>query len=183
MSRALPDDAKSSLSSGEPSADMMAGNKSINPGRKQLDAEQAVRLEKMLNAQAVEEQALQREDRRLSREALVRAIERGQFVAKEQPELTATDPDQMMLEIRRARERSSQDQKATMEALTARLGEPMKDWAYSLQTTREPDGVPRQTVIWFTRAADPQVFEVRDRLSELRRQQREDLKQFFARLP
>jgi hypothetical protein len=96
---------------------------------------------------------------------------------------TATDPDQLRLEIRQLQERSSREQKETMDALTARLGRPLKDWAYSVCGNSEPDGVHRQTVIYFTRTEAPEVFAVRDQNALLWRQQREELRQFFAGLP
>jgi hypothetical protein len=185
IEQGLPSDVKSAgpPGMGKPSAEMVAQDKGLNPSGKVLNTEQYRSLLRIQMQYREQEADLTREDRGLTRAALVLAVTRGQFVATENQRCTATSPEEMAIEWRASSERARRVRKETMQDLTNRLGKPLRDWAYTSCSTYEPDGIPRSTIVYFTHADAPEVFACRERIVSLWRQEREELRQFFASLP
>lgn len=168
---------------GERDAEYEVRNRDVNPLGKQLDAAQLDGLRSLLRPFDAQGRALQRENRQLTRAALVRAVEAGDYLTREQTSVGATDPEEMVRQHRQRSERDQQDQQEMMATLVGRLGTPMRDWGYSVCGTVEPDGIARKTIVFFTRAAAPEVFACRDRAVESERLRRAALQQYFASLP
>ncbi|MBL9075922.1 MAG: hypothetical protein JNL08_00380 [Planctomycetes bacterium] len=168
---------------GERDAEFEVRNRDVNPLGKQLDAAQLDGLRSLLRPFDQQERALHRENRQLTRAALVRAVEAGDYLTREQPSVGAADPEELVRQHRQRAERDQRDQQEMMATLTGRLGTPMRDWGYSVCGTVEPDGIARKTIVFFTRAAAPEVFACRDRVAEFERARRAALQQYFASLP
>jgi hypothetical protein len=172
-----------SFGSGEPSVERVVANKDFNPDGKVLVDAALDTLQELMDTYAERRAMLTAENAQLTRAALVAAVERGQFVTKEQPRSTTVDPQAWVRERREFDKRAKADQQEMMQALTARLGRPMRDWGYSVCATTEPDGIARQSIVYFTRADAADVFRCRDGLTELRVEERDELRRFFASQP
>ena len=183
VQRGLANDSPAVPAGPEPSAELAASDPRFNPNHKQLSPDQLEDLRGILRAQVQRQRELELQDRQLTREALKRSVERGLFVTREQAPLTARDPAELARQAHALATRSGQDQREMQDILTVRLGQPMRDWAYSACATSQPDGVGRQTIVYFTRRDAPEVFACRDTLLGLRPNNHDELRRFFANLP
>lgn len=168
---------------GSPSASSVIDDARFNPDRKEPNAAQMAALQGILTRYADEETRLMGADRTLCREALLAAVAKGQFLARSRPPLTEVDPERIAFAVRQDQERARRDHEEAVAELGGRLGKLMQDWAYSLCSTLEPDGVPRTTLVYYTRAQAPAVFAGRVRISELSGERTQELRQFFTALP
>lgn len=128
------------------------------------------------------DRSLLTQDAVLHKAALLLALERGQYLATPLPAHGPTDLANLSQQMREAKDEQTRIQRAAMEVLTTRLGRPLKDWAYSVFSTHEPDGVGRVTVVYFTHDQAPEVFAGRQKRTDLVYEQRRELRQFFAEL-
>ncbi|MBX3464380.1 MAG: hypothetical protein KF830_14520 [Planctomycetes bacterium] len=180
VQRGLPDASGPAV--GERTAEFEVRNRDVNPLQKQLDAVQFDALQALLRPFDEQERGLRLENRRLTRAALVRAVEVGDYLTRQQPPVLPSDPEGLLRQHRERADRDQRDQQEMMDALAGRLGKPMQDWGYSVCGTVEPDGIPRKTIVFFTRASAPDVFACRDRIAEAERVRRTALREFFASL-
>jgi len=185
VSQGLSSDAKTDgkPGAGQSSIEAVTQDKGLNPHGKSLDSDQYRQLLGILDRYRQQEDVLSRQNVQQTREALLQAVTRQQYVSREQRRCVATDPHELAIEWKIQSERAREEEKNTISELKARLGQPMRDWAYSSCGTHEPDGIPRSTVVYFTRADAPEVFACRERIVALYKERRADLRSFFASLP
>ena len=114
----------------------------------------------------------------LSKAAFVRAVQVGIYkVVEFGPAPSWSDPEAM-----RAYTSGQQAQSKNLLAdMAAKLGKPLVDWAYTSISSAEPDGVPRQTVVYFMFRDAPEVFEARRQLDESQSRRDQVLREFFRR--
>lgn len=165
------------------SAATAIGDATLNPAAKEPDAAKLAELQGLLTKYSDQDAQLMREDRLLCREALLTAVANGQYLSKTRPVVAEVDPARLAFALRRDQEQQKRDQQEGEKELATRLGTLMQDWAYSQCSTIEPDGVPRTTLVYYTRAQAPDVFAGRARMSELAHERRRVLRQFFDDLP
>ena len=151
----------------------------LNPQKKVLSAEQTSELTSLLDKQRQEASQLMSLEGTHGKAALLRAVAAGQFASTEFVNARIGDVAAMAKASRDQREASTRQ----LDDLTARLGKPLEDWGYSKFSSTKPDGIPRQTIVYYTAAQEPQLFEVRKRLMSTARDHREAVRQFFARIP
>lgn len=188
LERALSEDADGMSPFGMPSpwwgsAEQVAREKRFNPERKELKSEQLEALSELLREQRERDAELQRENRALTRAAVLQAVRDSRFVVREQPPIAAANATELARQANLAMAEGQRAQSEMLAELTTLYGEPLRDWAYSACATSEPDGVSRQTVVYFTRPDAPEVFACRDRWSAAHKENDLMLRQFFARLP
>lgn len=183
LQRALPDEDQAAPQFGEPPAEHVVLEKRWNPEGKELTADQFQALCDLLRGQRERDGDFARANRRLTRTALMRAVETGQFVVREMAPIVASDPVELARQTQLAATSGQRAQREMMAELTARHGQPMRDWAYSSCGTSEPDGVARQTIVYFTRGDAPDVFACREEWAAAKKANEAALRQFFASLP
>lgn len=178
--QSLPWDTDDSVQMGSSQSPAhLTQSKHFNPEGKTLSAEAEKQLAAVLrDFDARREQQLKQEGV-LSKAAFVRAVQAGLFeVAEFGPAPAWSDPDAMQAYTKAQQARS----KKLLEDLTARLGEPLVDWAYTSISSSEPDGVPRQTIVYFMQRDAPEVFAARSAMDDLQRERDQALRDFFRRM-
>lgn len=154
-----------------------------NPNNKILDIAAQRELAELLAKLdlAYEEQSL--EVRRLQKEALIRAIARGNIRSLADTTQVA-DPNDIFA-LAAASQSNSKDMMARMQVLIREMettyGPMMKDWNYSNMTSSEPDGVGRNNIVYWTRAEEPELFQQQDQFGALQKHHWNVVREFIDR--
>ncbi|MGE3172376.1 MAG: hypothetical protein AB7O97_07090 [Planctomycetota bacterium] len=177
--RALDWDSGKREQLGLPPVAQLVASRTLNPDGIVLTQQELSSLNDLVMQVRGEFSELMREEGASTKRALLQAISRGA--------VATIDHDMSPLLLDAASmtaysQRQNEQQRQLMSELTDRLGKPLVDWAYSQMTSTEPDGRPRTSVIWFTKAQEPEVFEVRERIAASRRREHVAVQEFFAGL-
>lgn len=164
------------------SVDQAVADRSLNPDAKMLDAQRTEQLAALVREFAASDEAFAKEERRLSREALIASVENGRFVAKVQAPLSVPTNAQEAAAFKDEQARRFDEHRKVMEDLSRQLGPPA-DWGYSQLSSITPQGIAYTTVVYYTSAQSPALFESRRRRAEPRRTFQSAAREIFAGSP
>lgn len=153
-------------------------SRDYNPDKKELSDSQAQQLQELVRSYSVRKGEVLLAEGVAAKAAFIRAARAGQVESIVGVTPISFDPVVLNTIAKEQQKRL----KEVKERLSVRLGEEMDDWACSVMTTNEPDGVHRTNVIYITRATEPQLFQVRGDLSTLGTAMRAAYREFFQRL-
>jgi hypothetical protein len=164
------------------STDMAVRDPDLNPEGKVLDVQQTERLAAVIFKFSKRDEGFAREETRLSRAALLASVDKGQFVARKQPPMVPTDA-QSMADMKAAIAKQWQDNQETVAELTRWLGKPTVDWGYSQLASLADDRVGYSTIVYYTVAQQPELFESRRLRRVSDRERKAAVREFFAAIP
>lgn len=154
-----------------------------NPNKKTLDLAAQRELAELLAELDVAYQAQSLEVWKLQKEALIRAIARGNIRSLAEATQVA-DPNDIFA-LAAASQSNSKDMMARMHVLIREMettyGPMTKDWNYSNMTSSEPDGVGRNNIVYWTRAEEPELFRLQDQFGALQKHHWNVVREFIDR--
>ena len=155
----------------------IARTPAFNREGKTLTESQMKQLEALLreHGEVLEPMIAQQDEQHT--EALVTAAARGEY--RSIP--CAPTPVFDAAAINAASAQQAADIKQALVELGSILG-PKKNWNYMVIGTNEPDGVPRQNIVYVTRGGAPQLFALADSANQRIDARSRALQQFFAGL-
>ncbi|MBK8095467.1 MAG: hypothetical protein IPK26_00050 [Planctomycetes bacterium] len=159
-------------------ATQVATHPHYNPRGKKLSADQTRQLQAVIDGFDERQKPIHAAERKATIEALARAAAAGQFESIE-ARASALDPVGHNLQF----ERGLEEMKMLQERLTSRLGKCGVDWSFATAPSTEPDGVPRQSLVYILRANEPEVFRLRDEEAAIMREFQKAYREFFDRIP
>lgn len=166
------------LTSASKTATGVAASKKYNPTGKRLTTEEYDQLDALVKNFALKYEPLVIGERRLRKEASLRAIEAGRV------ESVVCPPHPGPFNPAGAAAHADIVRKAGQQLeqiVGQRLGVSRNDWFHSVTATSAPDGVNRQNSVYFSRAQEPEFFAMREAKETCQNEMTRAFTEFFRR--
>jgi len=171
--RGDPDEVKRS-----PGASQVAASKQFNPEGKQLSVDQERQLQGLIDSYDERSRPIHANERKATVEALARAAAAGQFESIE----LGVRPGMDAAALNRETEDGYRKIKEAQQRLADSFGRDGIDWAWAVAPSSEPDGVPRQNIVYFIRSNEAEVFRWREEERTITQERHRAYSRFFEQI-
>lgn len=161
-----------------PGASQVAASKQFNPKGKQLSVDQERQLQGLIDSYDERSRPIHAHERKATVEALARAAAAGQFESVELGVRRGMDA----AALNRETEASYEKIKEAQQRFADRFGRDGIDWAWAVAPSSEPDGVPRQNIVYFIRSNETEVFRWREEERTITLERDRAYREFFERI-